>query len=386
MTSLPSVRWLPLAALFLALALWTTPCFAAPTIKLDQNAKPEDAFLAREQEELKAKPGLTKETLRAQYGAPLSLPPGEVASFSDLADPEWYTHNIQYADLAKAEPTIMRLAVRGNALAMAYMDLIFKLYGTPDSYFVEKYPDSAMMRRDFWYSWACKFVNPNWVQFEQREKEKTFATSYKPSSAAGHPPSMFALSQLTETRVYPMYLLVASARMGYAEAQYKLGISYINGNGMPNGQDLEMGMKYLALAAEQLHPEATLFYANILIEPRSYHRIRKDHSLSTDPLEGYKFAYLLKDLPVQRAGVLLDKLDSGRYPSVTPEIRAEGKKLAEQWLSDFQKKQEELLAPERDRRAKLLQEMHNELGAELVNELMNFSKSHDSGRWRESAK
>lgn len=377
-------RWLTLAAMFLSVALWATPCLAAPAIKLDPNAKPEEAFLGEEQEALKAQPRFTKESLRTYAGIPLSLPPGESAAYNELAEPEWYTDNMLYGDLANMEATLLRLAIRGNALAMAYMDLIYKLHGNPDSYFVDNYPNSPMMRKDFWYSWASRFVNPNWVRFEQREKEDSFATSYKPSSADGHPPSMYAQSK--DSGVYRNYLLVASARMGYADAQYGLATGYLKGRMTNHVPDYENGMKYLALAAEQLHPEATSLYATILIRPESCLWIKPGHSITPDPLEGYKFAYLAKDLPVRGAQSYIQNLDAGRTASVTPEIRAEGKKLAEQWLIDFKKKQEELLAPERERRAKLLEEMHNELGEELVNELMGFSKSNGSGRWRESAK
>jgi TPR repeat protein len=173
--------------------------------------------------------------------------------------------------------------------------------------------------------------------------------------------------------------------MGYADAQYLLAMLYMEGRMTPKGQDLKNGLKYLALAAEQGHPDATYLYARILIEPTSYIWIKPGHSLSTDPVVGYKFVYISKALSVRDGSIFLRRLDEGREASVTPEARAEGRKLAIKWLSDFHNKQEESLAPERARRAELLKEMHHELGEELVNELTGFSKSDGSGRWRSSA-
>lgn len=57
------------------------------------------------------------------------------------------------------------------------------------------------------------------------------------------------------------------ATQGSAEAQYRLSQAYLSGNGV--ARDLELGLKWLSLAAERHYPPALIDLADLKLDPRN---------------------------------------------------------------------------------------------------------------------
>lgn len=106
-------------------------------------------------------------------------------------------------------------------------------------------------------------------QLQETTQNKDIAKKwYLRAAENNHPIALFKSSEyLTENNKYPesMLSLFKSAEEGYSEAQYKLGLAFLEGKGCVSQSDNE-SLKWLRLSSSQQHIKGQELFANVLMK------------------------------------------------------------------------------------------------------------------------
>ena len=135
---------------------------------------------------------------------------------------------------------------------------------------------------------------------------------------AGAKPAAPPTQKLTDDHHFAVQLYQDSAENGDSDAQYKLGLLYLTGNGAL--QDFDEAAKWLQLAAEQGYALAQ--YELGLIYRTGYGR-------ATDPVQSYMWLNLAAAAGVKQAVLARDEV----MKSLSTKQLAQAQKISRDWLA-----------------------------------------------------
>lgn len=157
---------------------------------------------------------------------------------------------------------------------------------------------------------------------DQGERLNTAATGVKSSSNAqsspGTKPAPSSLQRATDDHHFAVRLYQENAENGDSDAQYKLGLLYLTGNGAL--QDFAEAAKWLKLAAEQGYGLAQYELGLIY---------RTGYGLAVDQVQSYVWLNLAAAAGVQEAVTARDEV----MRSLSTKQLAQAQKISREWLA-----------------------------------------------------
>jgi uncharacterized protein len=131
------------------------------------------------------------------------------------------------------------------------------------------------------------------------------------------------LPDQNDNQFYSVSLFIEKAKRGSADAQYQLGLLYLDGRGTL--QDFSEAAKWIILAAEQNHPLAQ-YELGLLYNT--------GQGVDLDNEKGYMWLNLAAAAGVEKAILARDKTKL----ALSPQQLMEAQKAAREWWFNFQKK------------------------------------------------
>lgn len=324
-----------------------------------------------------------------------------------VEDPDWYylpggqRPRLSYAGRwgGSGYLDVLEEALRGNPLAMA--ELIIQTQYASDR-LTAAFPQfpRAMHTKKYWLDWAARYTSPGWIYARlSLYDEGIGATRDALSTGAelGDPKSMYEWVTGSSVAGEVLWLIVA-ADAGSGPAAREVSLWYRLGgrnSGYEIRKDIAKGKKYLAIAMQCGYSEA--------FAAASYDVLTGFQNTPVNQEQAYVYTYIWlalrktenglllieRDLPdmltVQMINVLRGALSSRRdlgfIRNLTPEEKAEedaraqhvrslpelpdeanqrAKRQAREWLLRYKAEREAELRPERERRAKLTEQLRKE--------------------------
>ena len=327
-------------------------------------------------------------------------------------DPDWYylprgQHpRLSYAGRwgGSSYPDILEEALRGNPLAMA--DLIIQTQYAPDrlAAALPHFPP-PMHTKKYWLDWAARYTSPGWIYARlSLYDEGIGATRDALSTGAelGDPKSMYEWVTGSSVAGEVLWLIVA-ADAGSGPAAYWVSRWYRLGgknSGYEISKNIAKGKKYLAIAMQRGYSEA--------FADAAYNVLTGLQGTPINQEQAYVYTYIWLALRKTENGLLLIERDLPDMPTVrmvnvrrcalnarrdigmvrnlTPEEKTEevarklqvwalpelseettvrAKRQAQDWLLRYKAEREAELRPERERRAKLTEQLRKGCGPAL---------------------
>jgi uncharacterized protein len=160
-------------------------------------------------------------------------------------------------------------------------------------------------------------------EFDLNPKSAISITVPRESETIAKTKTNIKLTELhTDNRHFTVQLYYEKAQKGDADAQYKLGLLYLNGNGTI--QDFEEAAKWLELAAEKNHSQAQ--YQLGLIYKTGF-------GVDTDLEKSYMWLNLSAAAGVEKAALVRDNI----MRSLDPEQLKQAQRASREWLLNLEK-------------------------------------------------
>lgn len=322
-------------------------------------------------------------------------------------DPDWYylprgqRPRLSYAGRwgGSSYPDILEEALRGNPLAMA--DLIIQTQYAPDrlAAALPHFPP-PMHTKKYWLDWAARYTSPGWIYARLSLYDEGIGATRRAlgtGAKLGDPKSMYEWVTGWPVAGEVLWLIVA-ADAGSGPAAYWVSRWYRLGgknSGYEISKNIAKGKKYLAIAMQRGYSEAfadaaydvlTGLQGTPINQEQAYVytyiwlALRKtengllliERDLPDMPtvrmvnvrrcaLNARRDIGMVRNLtPEEKTEEVARKLQVWALPELSEETTARAKRQAQDWLLRYKAEREAELRPERERRAKLTEQLRKE--------------------------
>lgn len=322
-------------------------------------------------------------------------------------DPDWYylpggqRPRLSYAGRwgGSSYPDILEEALRGNPLAMA--DLIIQTQYAPDrlAAALPHFPP-PMHTKKYWLDWAARYTSPGWIYARLSLYDEGIGATRRAlgtGAELGDPKSMYEWVTGWPVAGEVLWLIVA-ADAGSGPAAQRVSRWYRLGgknSGYEISKNIAKGKKYLAIAMQRGYSEAfadaaydvlTGLQGTPINQEQAYVytyiwlALRKtengllliERDLPDMPtvrmvnvrrcaLNARRDIGMVRNLtPEEKTEEVARKLQVWALPELSEETTARAKRQAQDWLLRYKAEREAELRPERERRAKLTEQLRKE--------------------------